>query len=115
MSITITQAVNELTYRALPRPRPARDFDAGEAFQASRDQLKAIAAKSKAKKSPAAKQTAMAKKVSQAIKAQRVVDPHTALRQQAWAFRVAERQAGRKVSYADACAKFGTTPAKASA
>lgn len=36
----------------------------------------------------------------------------TAARKAAWDFRAAEFKAGRKVSYADACAKFGVKPAK---
>jgi len=45
----------------------------------------------------------------------KVKDPHTALRQQAWNYRAAQYRAGVKVTYAAACAKFGTTPAKKSA
>jgi hypothetical protein len=37
----------------------------------------------------------------------------TAARSKAWAWYIAERQAGRKPTYVAACAKFGTTPAKA--
>lgn len=37
----------------------------------------------------------------------------TAARKAAWDWRKAERAEGRKVSYAEACARFGTTPAKA--
>lgn len=38
---------------------------------------------------------------------------HTEARKAAWAYRAAQYKAGKAVSYADACAKFGTTPAKA--
>lgn len=50
--------------------------------------------------------------VAQVAKVARTVDPHTALRAEAWTYRQDERKAGRKVSYARACALFGTTPAR---
>ena len=45
------------------------------------------------------------------VKAERVVNPHTALRKQAWDWRKAEFDAGRKVTLAEAYERFGTASA----
>lgn len=51
---------------------------------------------------------AKAKKPKQA----KVKDPHTELRKKAWAHRAEEFKKGNKITYAQACEKFGTFPAR---
>jgi len=45
------------------------------------------------------------------VKAEKVKNPHTALRKQAWDWRKAEFDAGRKVTLAEAYERFGTASA----
>lgn len=121
-TITANDARAEMYRRALPKDDPARKHVDGDpeaplasttpAFRLSAGELQALAG------TPApAKATRKAK--AKVAKTKPVRTPEqvaaTKAREQAWAYRQAERAAGRKVTYAEACAKFGTTPAKAKA
>ncbi len=53
---TKAQAIDEITWRAIPKPRPARDFEGGLAEKASGAELRAKAGQPKAaRKAPAVK------------------------------------------------------------
>lgn len=54
---TKAQAIDEITYRAIPRPRPPRDFDPGAARTASGAELKARAGEPKTTRKAPAKNT----------------------------------------------------------
>lgn len=69
LKFTKAQAIDEITYRAIPKPRPARDFVAGDASQASGAELRTKAGEAKpARKAPKAARKAPAVKAPKAPK-----------------------------------------------
>lgn len=100
--VSAADARHELARRKLDKASVAyQDRRAG--WNLPKADLVALAAKA-TRKAPKAQ--------APAPKPERTVDPHTALRQQAWELRMAARKAGTKMTYAEACAKVGTTPAR---
>lgn len=110
MSITRTEARTEIARRALPKGDPARKvYPRPEIMSATGADLKALVgtpAKASAPKAPTAK-------VGKA-KAAKVVNPHTHQRAAANAVKRAYWvHTGENMTYVEACALFGTAPAKA--
>jgi hypothetical protein len=102
ITITPAAAKAELKRRDAKVLRPAKNTPMAQAARhLYRPELRTIAAGA----------PTIAPKPVAEVKPAKVVNPHTALRQQAWAWRNAEFHAGRKVTVAAAYAKFGTHPA----
>lgn len=100
--VSAADARHELARRKLDKASVAyQDRRAG--WNLPKAELVALAAKRTTRKAPAA---------STPVAPERTVDPHTALRKMAWQLRMDARKVGIKLSYADACAKVGTTPAR---
>jgi hypothetical protein len=115
--ITKKQARDELKYRSLPKPRPARDFDPGKAFNASGPELLAIAGPVAVKSTTSTTSkpsTSKSKKSTPARKALSAAEQNAKLlRGQAWDMRCAAVAAGQKLTYAQACEALGVKPARA--
>ncbi len=110
---TMTQARTEIERRELPKADPGRKAGIPQATIDGTFKLDGVELVKLAKIAPAAKATrkAAAKKAAPK-KAARKVDPHTALRQQAWNWRNEQFHAGVKVTVDEAYAKFGTHRAR---
>ncbi len=105
MTITKTQARAEIVRRNSPKGSERRgQFGSKAVTEKSNADLAAIAGAKTPKASKAPK--VVAPKVAH------VPSPETLARKQAWAWRLAEKAEGRKVTYAQACEKFNTAPAK---
>jgi hypothetical protein len=106
LEITPAQARKELARRnARKGTAKRRAYPATHIFQASGATLEAIAATPE--QAPVTTPVPAAAPV--------VVNPHVELRKQAWAMRMEAREAGEKLTYAEACTLLGTYPARKAA
>ncbi len=102
-----TAAQAEIDRRLAPKNTPEREVANTPEAQVCKGMSGAALATLANLSRPAPKK-AKATKAAKPAKPARVVDPHTALRKQAWEWRNAEFHAGRKVTTDEAYAKFGT-------